>query len=131
MNWLIVPLSMLCGLVLGGTGLCIFTLYRAHCLWNEMKQSTQLPSPGADLELQSLRQSVEALAAQLHDLQKHPASALAPAPPRHSLNLNKRSHALRLSRRGEGAEQIATTLDLPKQEVDLLLKVHRIVIGNL
>ncbi len=131
MSWLILPLSLLCGFILAGTGLCVFTLYRAHALWNEMKSAPERKAPGEDPELQSLRQTVEALAAQLHDLQNHPPVALSPALPRSGLNLSKRSHALRLSRRGEGAEQIAASLDLPRQEVDLLLKVHRIVIGNL
>jgi hypothetical protein len=131
MNWLILPLSLLCGLILSGTGICIFALYRAYCLLGEMKQTPARRTPEEDIGVQSLRETVEALAAQLHDLQNHPPVALAPGLPRPGLNLNKRSHALRLFRRGEGADQIATTLELPRQEVDLLLKVHRIVIGNL
>jgi hypothetical protein len=35
-----------------------------------------------------------------------------------------------MHRRGEGAEQIAAELELPRQEVDLLLKVHRIILSN-
>ena len=131
MSWLILPLSLLCGLILGGTAICIFTLYRAYCLLGEMRQEPVPHTPERDIEVQTLRGTVEALAAQLHDLQNHPHVALAPAQPKPGLNLNKRSHALRLFRRGEGAEQIATALELPRQEVDLLLKVHRIVISNL
>jgi hypothetical protein len=131
MNWLILPLSVLCGLILGSVALCVFTVYRAHCLSFEMKQSPARNTPVKDFEVQSLRETVEALAAQLHDLQNHPPVALAPILPKPGLNLNKRSHALRLFRRGEAPEQIAAALELPRQEVDLLLKVHRIVIGNL
>jgi hypothetical protein len=79
---------------------------------------------------QALRDTVDALAAQIHDLQNHPPVAPTPGIPRPGLNLNKRSHALRMHRRGEGPEQIAAALELPRQEVDLLLKVHRIVISN-
>jgi hypothetical protein len=50
--------------------------------------------------------------------------------PRPGLNLNKRSQALRLHRRGDPAEQIATALELPLQEVQLLLKVQRIVLSS-
>ena len=131
MTLLIIPLSLLCGLILGGTGICVFTLYRAYCLLAETKRITAVPNPANDTEFNSLRASVEALAAQLHDLQNHPPVALTASVPRPGLNLNKRSHALRLFRRGESAEQIASALDLPRQEVDLLLKVHRIVISNL
>jgi hypothetical protein len=36
-----------------------------------------------------------------------------------------------MHRKGEPPDQIARALALPLQEVDLLIKVHRIVIGNL
>lgn len=130
MNALLLPLSLLCGLILSGTAVSLFVLHRAHSLLRD------LPGPGAakpthhDAELQSLRDTVDALAAQLHDLQKHPPVAAAPGLPRPGLNLNKRSSALRMHRHGEGAQQIAAALDLPRQEVDLLLKVHRIVLSN-
>lgn len=52
-----------------------------------------------------------------------PGAQLAPA-----MNLNKRSQALRLHRRGDPPEAIAEALGLPVQEVDLLVKVHRIVL---
>jgi hypothetical protein len=35
-----------------------------------------------------------------------------------------------MHRRGEAPDQIASTLEMPRQEVDLLLKVHRIVLSN-
>jgi hypothetical protein len=84
----------------------------------------------SDTGLQTLRDSLDALAAQLHDLQNHPPMAPPPGLPKPGLNLSKRTHALRMHRRGEGAEQIAAALDLPRQEVDLLLKVHRIVLSS-
>ena len=130
MNALLLPLSILCGLILSGTAVSLFVLYRAHCLFRQMSGYAPVKAPRRDAEFQSLRDTVEALAAQLHDLQKHPPVAAAPGLPRPGLNLNKRSHALRMHRHGEGAEQIAAALDLPRQEVDLLLKVHRIVLSN-
>ena len=73
---------------------------------------------------------MDALSAQIHDLQSHPPVAPLRGLPKPGLNLNKRSHALRMHRRGEGAEQIAAALELPRQEVDLLLKVHRIILSS-
>jgi hypothetical protein len=35
-----------------------------------------------------------------------------------------------MHRQGEDAARIASELDLPRQEVDLLLKVHRIVLSK-
>ena len=41
------------------------------------------------------------------------------------LNLNKRGQVLRMRRRGEKPETIAAALSIPRNEVDLLLKVHQ------
>ena len=79
----------------------------------------------------SLQETVEGQKQQLRDLQEHSPVSPCPPLPRSGLNLNKRSHVLRMHRRGDSAEQIAATLEVPLQEVDLLLKVHRIVLRNL
>ena len=48
-----------------------------------------------------------------------------------SINLTKRSQALKLQRLGESPGQIAAKLQLPRNEVELLLKVHRSVMSQL
>jgi hypothetical protein len=73
---------------------------------------------------------VESLAARLRDLELQPSQPSVPGSPRPALNMTKRSQALRMHRQGDPPDQIATALDLPLQEVDLLLKVHRIVLSN-
>jgi hypothetical protein len=50
---------------------------------------------------------------------------------RAALNLNKRAQVLRMHRRGDPPERIASLLEVPRQEVDLLIKVHRIIISQL
>lgn len=44
--------------------------------------------------------------------------------PAASLNLNKRSQAIAMLRRGEGPESVASALELPVVDVQLLMKVH-------
>jgi nitrogen fixation-related uncharacterized protein len=46
--------------------------------------------------------------------------------PSATLNFTTRSQALRLLRRGESPEHVAAALNLPRQEVELLVKVHNI-----
>ena len=46
------------------------------------------------------------------------------------MNLSKRSQVLRMGRRGDTPEQVAAALAVPLQEVDLLVKVHRIVLSH-
>jgi hypothetical protein len=48
-----------------------------------------------------------------------------PVMPGVSINLTKRSQALRMYRRGETAEHISAALQMPRAEVDLLLKVQQ------
>jgi hypothetical protein len=54
-----------------------------------------------------------------------------PPPPRSGLNFNKRSQALERHRRGETPPEIAAALALPQNEVELLVKVQRIVLSSL
>ena len=62
-----------------------------------------------------------------------PAAAPAPMPMltlRPSINLTKRAQALRMRRRGETLESITAALAVPRNEIELLLKVHEMVDGR-
>lgn len=48
-----------------------------------------------------------------------------------AINLNSRGQALRMRRRGETPETIAGALSLPRNEVDLLLKVHQLAVEQI
>ena len=57
-----------------------------------------------------------------------PAPAAAGTPPAAtalSMNVTKRSQALRRWRRGETPEQISATLEMPRAEVEILIKAFR------
>jgi hypothetical protein len=132
LNYLLGLLSLLSALVLTGTAVSLFALRRAQRILSELKA----PQPSGPLQVQDpatkeVREAMQALAVQVQDLQRAATGpAVDPAIPRPGLNLNKRSQALRMHRHGESPEQIAVTLQLPRQEVDLLLKVHRIVLSR-
>jgi hypothetical protein len=129
MNVLLLPLSILCGLILCGTAISLFAVYRAHGLLRQMNQRAAERQLHDEAGMQALRDTVTALSTQFHDLQSHPPVAPPTGLPKPGLNLSKRSQALRMHRHGEGAAQIASALELPRQEVDLLLKVHRIILS--
>lgn len=42
------------------------------------------------------------------------------------VNLNRRGQVLRLRRRGRTVEEIASTLEMPRGEVELMVKVHEL-----
>jgi hypothetical protein len=80
--------------------------------------------------VETLRIAVSGLAAELREAQQ-PAAGILPAVPRAGLNLSKRSQALRMHRKGDPPDQIAAALAVPLQEVDLLIKIHRMIVSNL
>lgn len=81
-------------------------------------------------QVESFRRSLNQLQSALAEREEAAPAAVSPAPAE-SMNISKRSQALRLHRRGESPATIAATLRLPLNEVELLLKVHRTVIGGL
>ncbi|MBA3974785.1 MAG: hypothetical protein C0504_11285 [Candidatus Solibacter sp.] len=66
------------------------------------------------------------LAAARHDAPRFAPPAQSP-PAGLSMNLSKRTQALRMHRRGEPLEQIASVLGIPRREVELLIKVQNAV----
>jgi DNA-binding NarL/FixJ family response regulator len=125
------PFAILCGLVLAATATGFFALFRTKALIRAAGRVSAAAGSKLEAEVQAMRQTIEGLAAQVQDVQQLSRVAAAPAVPKPGLNLSKRSQALRMHRRGEAAGQIADALDIPLQEVDLLLKVHRIVMSSI
>jgi len=88
------------------------------------RQSAQ---ESATKELQS---QLAELKARVSEAEERTGVLVPPAPPRSGLNLNKRIQVIRMSRRGEQVDKIAASLNLPRREVELLLKIHGRVVYN-
>ena len=91
------------------------------------------------MELSQLRRAANQsridLAKKIEDVESAMADipAAAPAPMltiRPSINITKRAQALRMRRRGESLESITAALAVPRNEIELLLKVHEMVDGR-
>ncbi|HUI79922.1 MAG TPA: hypothetical protein VLY24_18475 [Bryobacteraceae bacterium] len=85
-----------------------------------VKRAAQESQKEAAKKIEEMERSMVKLADQA--AQSQPGGTI-----RHSINLTKRAQALRMSRRGETPESITAALAVPKNEVDLLLKVHGMV----
>jgi hypothetical protein len=130
----VAPFAILSGLVLAAvalSALSFFALLRARALVGDAEQRAKAGQERCESVLESLRESQNLLAAELREIRDQPSVTMASTSPKPGLNLTKRSQALRMHRRGDPPDRIATALDIPLQEVDLLLKVHRIVISNI
>ena len=131
MSQFLLALAALGGVVMAGMAVSFLALVRARALLAEVERRG-----GAGLEqwesaLAAMKRDLEALGAQLGEIERHPPATAAPAFFRPGMNLSTRSQALRLFRKGDAPERIATALAVSRQEVDLLIKVHRIVTTDL
>jgi hypothetical protein len=108
--------------------LCLFFFL---CLEHEMrimKYRSKRREARQDSTADELKIRVADLSHRIRDAEERAGVLVAPVPPRSGLNLNKRSQVIRMSRRGEQPDKIAASLNLPKREVELLLKVYSRVV---
>ena len=81
-------------------------------------------------EREALEEDLQAKAAILeerwNELSQLSGLLVPPPPIRSGLNVTRRSQAIQMIRRGETPSDIAATLALPRNEVDLLIKVQRL-----
>ena len=81
-------------------------------------------------ELGKLRGIMVDLQTRLQEAEMRSERDMGAHGPLSGLNVNRRTQAIRLLRRGERPEQVAATLGVPPPEAELLLKVHRITMGK-
>lgn len=121
------PITVLAAsaLTLAGSLLLFFLLNRELArVWAAASRERQQ----REAEMAELRRGLQALAQELEEERK--AAPDRVAVPRQSMNLSKRSHALRMHRLGESPERIAAALGVSRMEVELLLKVQQTVLES-
>ncbi len=126
-----IPLASVCGLTLAGLAASFLALWRIKSLLRAAERMVSDARHPHEAAIGVLQQGLESLRSQVHEARQIAPGIHMPPAPRAGFNLDKRSQALRLHRRGEAAAQIATQLEIPLQEVELLLKVHRIVLRSI
>ena len=131
MSHLFFPLALISALALGALAVSILALRGASAVLRAASERANAGRGQWEAALAAIRDSTRELAARVDELEQRPVPAALPGPPKAGLNLSKRSQALRMHRRGDPPAQIALALDIPLQEVDLLLKVHRIVLRSI
>jgi hypothetical protein len=128
---MVLPAAILCGIILASVALSFVALTRSRTLICAAERRGQAAQERSQAALTLMEERLNSLAAELQEFRHQPPVTVMPASPRPGLNLSKRSQALRMHRRGDPPDQIAVALDIPLQEVDLLMKVHRILISNI
>ncbi|MGA2136222.1 MAG: hypothetical protein ABSH50_28360 [Bryobacteraceae bacterium] len=127
------PLACYALLALGlSLSLCLFVTLKIE--WRRLARSQQAGRQELltlQTALNETRAALQGIEDDLRDVERQTGMLVAPQPARSGLNLGKRTQVLRLHRAGYDNAGIATTLALPRAEVDLLIKVHRLVVGRI
>jgi hypothetical protein len=124
------PATVCCGLAVTAALAMILLLWVIWFRYQALERHLLQRQETAEKAAEALRQAVAQLARDFDDLAQHAGSSPS-LEPRRGLNLSRRSQALRMHRRGESAEQIASALGVSRQEIQLLLKVHQILVAML
>jgi hypothetical protein len=82
---------------------------------------------GLAAELEDVRRQLATLTDRLTSLESEPREIPTTVSLRSGMNLSKRTQALRQHRLGRASSEIAKDLEMPKAQIDLLVKVHRII----
>lgn len=127
MSPLVAAVGILSVLALSALALGALALFQSQNLARTGSRRGTPTPPRMDSALDEMRASIEGLALKIRELEALPGDPAVKT----GLNLGKRSQVLRLHRSGDSPAQIAAALGVPQQEVELLLKVQRIMLHKL
>jgi hypothetical protein len=122
---LIFPLELFGVLAL--TGSCLLYALVLHVKMKAVSKRDREQHEDLHVRVTQAAEAVEQLRSQLEEAERRRPAPTLPGP---ALNLTKRGQVLRMRRRGETPETIAGALGVPRNEVDLLLKVHHLALDH-
>lgn len=127
--WIVLA-ALIIALALSSLLVSFYAFWRSQRLSQTAAAELETMREECGSAIEAMRKELEAMAAGVRETPRYVAAEPLPAAPRSGMNLSRRSQALRLRRKGETPQKIAEALDMPRQEVELLLKVHEIVLNN-
>jgi DNA-binding NarL/FixJ family response regulator len=118
-------------LAMAALAVSLYALYGAQRLCHAARITMKTVREECAAAIEAAQTQNAAVASELQSAKLQPPVEILPGIPRPSMNVTRRSQALRLHRQGDSAERIAATLELPRQEIELLVKVHQLVLNNI
>jgi hypothetical protein len=125
----VLPIAIGAGLLLAVLGVSFLCIARGSQMGRASLAENKALEEKFAAALEETRARLDSVSGELAELRR--SASQVPNAPRSGFNLSKRSQAIRMYRHGEAPDRIAAALEVSPQEIDLLLKVHRIVIKNL
>lgn len=113
-----------------GLCMCLYLFLSAKCEARRREVRLLDGRTAFETGIEELRLAVNEVKSTIHEQEESSGMLVPPAPSLSGLNLNKRTQALRMHRRGETPEKIAAVLLLPRREVELLVKLQKIAVDR-
>lgn len=120
-DWILSPLATY-AIMAAGLLLCLFLFISLKAETGALRMSGRSEVKDLENTLNGMKLQIEGVETYLRDAQGPSA-----APGLTSINFTRRAKALRMHRRGESPASIAAALGAPQNEVDLLIKVSRLM----
>jgi len=130
MNPILLAAGCAAAVALAAVTLSLFAIFQTRSGASASRNAAARVRADLEAQISALRTALEACSAEVRRMEQQSA-AQPGGQAKPAFNVGKRSQALRMHRRGDSPEAIATALELPRGEVELLLKVHRIVIDSI
>jgi len=133
LEWIFHP-AVQYGLLGLGLGFCLYLFLTLKCEIRRLEKRNRAGEKAAAEAAEAaaaVRVALDGIRAELREMQEQTGMLVAPAPAKSGLNLSKRGQVLQMHRRGQAPQQIAASLGLPLTEIDLLIKVHQIVLEQI
>jgi hypothetical protein len=127
LEWILLP-GFLYGVVGLGLGFCLYLFLSLKCEIRVLEKRGQAAETTLAEAIAAIGAALDVVRAEMRELQEQTGMLVPPAPAKSGLNLSKRGQVLQMFRRGQAPEQIAASLGLPLTEIELLIKVHQIVL---
>jgi hypothetical protein len=125
-EWILNAGTQYAAIAVGMTAcLYLFLTLKRDLLGSETRAAKKLAALEADWKAR-----LESLEERCQELSRVSGLLIPPAPPRSGLNISKRSQALQMLRRGETPKDISSALSIPRNEIELLVKVQRITLST-
>jgi len=116
--------------IAAGLCLCMFMFYSLKCELHALQARLDRSEAERETSAHEASQQLEDMREELRQAEQRTAQLVPPPPLKSGLNVNVRTQVIRMFRHGEAEELIATKLGLPKNEVRLLLKVHKMAVNG-
>ena len=123
LDWILNPLAIY--------GAMALTMMGCLTLFFSFKAEVRQVRLRAEAAKEALTTQVREMESSVGNLQEKVAEiGVQPTPGNPGMNLSRRVHMLRMHRRGESLETIASALNTPRNEVELLIRVQGMLEGQ-